>query len=132
MITTHSDKCCDVPPGQSLALVLLTVFSVPVVHHLSFITLWFLLCGSQVSVLFGLVLCQQVLDRLSSSASTASSIDDYSGHNVWNPLLEVLFLEHVNGIVDFFLVDLNLAEIAFSCHFALDLLYCKEQIFVSA
>ena len=42
---------------------------------------------------------QQVMDRLSSSMSPVSSIDDYSGHNIWNPLFELLFLEHVNGIV---------------------------------
>ena len=66
------------------------------------------------------------MDRLSSSTSTASSIDDYSEHNMWNPLLELLFLGHVNGIVDANLVDLGLAKIAFSCHFALDLLCYKE------
>ena len=53
-----------------------------------------------------------LMDRLSSSASTASSIDDYSGHNMWNPPLELLFLEHVNGIVGSYLVDLDLAKIA--------------------
>ena len=57
---------------------------------------------------------------ISSSASTASSIDDTSEHNMWNPLLKLLFLKHVNGIVDSFLVDLDLAKIALSCHFALD------------
>ena len=41
----------------------------------------------------GSLLFQQVMDRLSSSASTASSIDDYSEHNMWNPPLELLFLE---------------------------------------
>ena len=35
------------------------------------------------------------MDRLSSSASTASSIDDYSERKKWNPLLELFFLEHV-------------------------------------
>ena len=60
-----------------------------------------------------------------------SSIDDYSEHNMWNPQLELLFLEHVNGIVDSYLVDLDLAKIAFSCHFHLDLLCYKEEVFVS-
>ena len=73
------------------------------------------------------------MDRLSSSVSTASSIDDYSEHNMWNPLLELLFLEHVNGIVDsYYLVDVDLAKVAFSCHPALDLLCYKEEVFVSA
>ena len=71
------------------------------------------------------------MDRLSSSASTASIIDDYSEHNMWNPLLELLFLEHVNGVVDSYLVDLDLAKIAFFCHLALDLLCYREEVFVS-
>ena len=69
------------------------------------------------------------MDRLSSSASTASSIDDYSGHNMWNLLLNLLFLEHVNYIVDSYL---DMAMIALSCHFALDLLCYKEGAYDSA
>ena len=72
------------------------------------------------------------MDRLSSSASAASSIDDYSGHNMWNPLLELLFFTHVNEIVDSSLVDLDLAKIAFSSHFAPDILCYEEEMFVSA
>ena len=72
------------------------------------------------------------MDRLSSSASTASSLDDYSGHNMWNPLLELLFLEHVHYIVDSYLVDLDMAMIALSCHIALDLLCYKEGAYDSA
>ena len=68
---------------------------------------------------------------ISSSASTATSIDDYSEHNMWNPLLVLLFLKHENGIVDSYLVDLDLARIAFSCHFALDLFCYKEEVLVS-
>ena len=69
---------------------------------------------------------------ISSSASTASSIDDSSEHNMWNPLLELLFLKHANGIVDSYLVDLDLAKIALSCHFVLDLLCYMEEVLVSA
>ena len=72
------------------------------------------------------------MDRLPSSASTASSIDDYSEHNMWIPLLELLFLKHVNGIVDSYLVDLDLVKIALSCHFALDLLCFQEEVLVFA
>ena len=92
----------------------------------------FFFCGSLVSAFSELLLCQQVMDRLSSSASTESSIDDLFRHNMWNPLLELLFFEHVNGIVDSYLVDLDLAKIAFSCHFPIDLLCYKEEVFVSA
>ena len=58
----------------------------------------------------GSLLSQQVMDRLSSSASTALSIDDSSYRNMRNPLVELL--EHVNGIVDSYLMDLDLAETA--------------------
>ena len=71
------------------------------------------------------------MDRLLSSASTASSIDDYSEHNMWNPLLELLFFEQVNGIVDCYFVDIELAKIALSCHLALDLLCYKEEVLVT-
>ena len=66
------------------------------------------------------------MDRLSSSASTVPSIDDYFEHNVWNPLLEFLFLEQASGIFVSYLVEIDLAKIAHSCHFALDLLCYKE------
>ena len=75
---------------------------------------------------------QQVMVPISSSASSVSNIDDYSEHNMWNPLLELLFLEHVNGIVGSYLVDLHLAKIALSCHFALDLRCYKVEVLVSA
>ena len=71
------------------------------------------------------------MDRLSSSASTASSIDDYFEHNMWNPLLELLFGEQTNGIVASYLVGIDVAKIALSCRFALDLLSYKEGAFDS-
>ena len=86
---------------------------------------------SQFSVFFGLLLSQQAMDRLSSSASAAPSINDYSEHNMWNPPLELLFLEQVNALVDSFLVEIDLAKITFSCHFALDLLCYKEEVLIS-
>ena len=66
------------------------------------------------------------MDSLSSSASTVPSIDDYFEHNVWNPVLEMLFLEQVSGIFASYLVEIDLAKIALSCHFALDLLCYKR------
>ena len=85
-----------------------------------------------VFVFAGSLLSQQVIFPISSSASTASSIDDSSEHNMWNPLLELLFFKHVNVIVDSYLVDLDLAKIALSCHFVLDLLCYKEEVLASA
>ena len=72
------------------------------------------------------------MDRLSSSASTVPSIDDYFEQNMWNPLLELLFLEQANGIVASYLVEIDVAKIAISCHFALDLLCYKEEVLASA
>ena len=77
------------------------------------------------------VVSQHMMDRLSSSASTASSIDDYFEHNMWNPPLELLFQEQGNGIVDSYLVEIDEAKIALSCHFAFDLLCYKEGAFDS-
>ena len=81
--------------------------------------------------LLGSCFLNHVMDSLSSSASTVPSIDDYFEHNEGSPVLEMLFLEQVSGIVDSYLVDLDLAKIALSCHFALDILCYKEEVFVS-
>ena len=72
------------------------------------------------------------MDRLSSSASTVPSLDDYLEHNMWNPLLDLLFLEQANGVFASYLVEFDLAMIALSCHFALDLLCHKEGVHDSA
>ena len=54
---------------------------------------------------------------------------------MWNPLLELLFLERASGIFGSYLVEIDLAKIALSCHFALDLLcyghYCPWTLFIS-
>ena len=73
-----------------------------------------------------------MMDRSSSSASTVPSIDDYFEHNVWNPVLEMLFLEQVNGTFVSYLVKIDLVKIALSCHFALDVLCYKEEVRTSA
>ena len=74
---------------------------------------------------------KQVMDEVPSSASTAPSLDDYFEHNMWNPLLELLFLEQA-GIFASYLVEIDLTMIGFSCHFALDLKCCKEGVYDSA
>ena len=75
---------------------------------------------------------EQVMDSLSSSASTVPSSDDEFAHNMWNPLLELLFLEQVSGIFASFVVEIDLAKVALSCHFALDLLCYEEGAYDSA
>ena len=67
------------------------------------------------------------------SGSTVPSLDDHFEHNMWNPLLELLFLEQINGIFASYLVEIDLVKIALSCHFALYLLLCyKEEVLASA
>ena len=68
------------------------------------------------------------MDSLSSSASTVPSFDDYFAHN----MLELHFLEQVSGIFASFVVEIDLAKIALSCHFALDLPCYKEGAYDSA
>ena len=70
----------------------------------------------------GFLLPQTSDDSLSSSASIVPSIDDYFEYNMWNPLLELLFLKQANGIFASYLAEIDLTKIALSCHFALDLL----------
>ena len=47
-------------------------------------------------------------------------------HNMWNPLMELLFHDQISGVFVPFVDEIELAEIALSCHFALDLLCCKD------
>ena len=69
--------------------------------------------------LLGSCFLNHVMDCLSSPASTVPSLDDYFEHNMWNPVLELLFLEQINGIFASCLVEIDLAKIALSCQFAL-------------
>ena len=45
---------------------------------------------------------------------------------MWKPLLELLFIEQANDIVASYIVEIDMAMFALSCHFALDLLCYKE------
>ena len=45
---------------------------------------------------------------------------------MWNPLLELLSFEQANGIFASYLVEIDVAKITLSCHFALDFLCYKE------
>ena len=72
------------------------------------------------------------MESFSSSVSTMPSFDDVFSHNMWNPLLELLFLEQVSGIFASCDVEIDLAKIALSCHFALDSLFHKDGAYVFA
>ena len=59
-----------------------------------------------------------------SFVSTASSSGESFAYNTWNPLLELLFSCILVLSVD----EFDLAYIALSCQFALDLLCYKEGV----
>ena len=60
--------------------------------------------------------------------STTSSSGESFAHNMWNPLLELLLREQVSGAFKSFVDEIDLAKIALSCYFALDLLCYKEGV----
>ena len=70
--------------------------------------------------------------KSSSSVSVVPSFDDSFEHNMWNPLLELLFHEQVRSVFEPFVDKIDLVEIAPSCHFSIDLLCYKEGAYDSA
>ena len=72
------------------------------------------------------------METPSSSVSTASSFGEYFAYNMWNTLLELLFLEQTRGVIVLYVEEIDLAKIALSCHFVLDLLSYKEGVHDSA
>ena len=71
------------------------------------------------------------MESFSSSVSTVPSFEDVFSHNMWNPPLELLFHELVSCVFEPFVDEIDLAKIALSCHFALDLLCYKEGAYAS-
>ena len=61
------------------------------------------------------------------SVSTTSSSADISGHNTWDPMMELLFHVQIGGIFELLVDEIDLARIALSCHFALDILFDKAE-----
>ena len=51
---------------------------------------------------------------------------------MWNPLLELLFHEQISGVFEPFVDEIELAKIALSCHFELDLLCYKGSAYDTA
>ena len=60
------------------------------------------------------------------SAATASDSVAFDAHNIWTPLLELPFHVQIGGIFEIFVEEIDLARIALSCQFALDLRCDKE------
>ena len=52
-------------------------------------------------------------------------------HNMWNPLLKLLFHEHICSILLLSVDEFDLSMIVLSCQFALDLLCYKESAYIS-
>ena len=67
----------------------------------------------------------------SCDSTTSSSVESFA-HNMCNPLLELFAHEQIGGAFEPFVEEIDLAKIALSCHFALDLLYFKEGVHDSA
>ena len=61
-----------------------------------------------------------------------SSSDESFAHKMWNPLMELIFHEQISGAFAPFVDEIDLAKIALSCHFTLDLLCYKEGVHDSA
>ena len=61
-----------------------------------------------------------------SSVSTASNSVDIVEHNMWKPMIELLFHVQIGGIFELLVEEIDLARIALSCRFALDVLCDKE------
>ena len=51
---------------------------------------------------------------------------------MWNPLMKLLFHVEISAAFEPFVDEIDLAKIALSCHFALDLLCFKEGVHDSA
>ena len=91
--------------------------------HVSYGRVCLLLSAFSLWVLASL---KQVMDRLCSSASTVPSIDDYFEHKHVESSLGIAFPRAGQGLFASYIVEIDMAMIALSCHFALDFLCYKE------
>ena len=62
-----------------------------------------------------------------SSIFTSSDSGDFNEHNIWNPVLELLFHVQVGAFMEEYVDEVDLLRIALSCHFALDVLCDKAE-----
>ena len=68
------------------------------------------------------------MESPTSFVSTASSSGESFACNMWNPLLELLFHDHIDNMLLLSVEEFDLAEFALSCQFALDFLCYKEGV----
>ena len=62
------------------------------------------------------------MESPTSCVSTTSSSGESFALDMWIPVMELLFHEQISGAFEPFVDEIDLAKIALSCHFALDLL----------
>ena len=61
-----------------------------------------------------------------SSTLSSSESNEYHEHNIWNPMLELLFRTHIGVFMAALFDEEDMKRIVLSCHFALDVLCDKE------
>ena len=104
-------------PKIGVSVVFTIGFVVFVVHLTRTFGCFVCSCSQPSSFQLDFCFLEQVMESLSSSATTIPSFDDDFAHNMWNPLLELLFLEQISGIFASFVVEIDLAKIALSFFF---------------
>ena len=52
------------------------------------------------------------MESSGSCVSTASSSDEIFAHNIWNPMMELLFRVQIGGIFELFVDEIDLVRIA--------------------
>ena len=57
-----------------------------------------------------------------SSTLYSSESNEYHEHNIWNPMLELLFHTQIGISMEALFSEEDMGRIALSCHFALDVL----------
>ena len=76
-------------------------------------------------------------DDETSSTFTCSSLctfwdaDEYDEHNMWSPMLGLFCHVQVGVVMDSYFDEVVMGSIALSCHFALDFLCDKAELYYS-
>ena len=61
-----------------------------------------------------------------SSTLSTSEYNEYHEHNIWNPMVGLLFHTHVGVSMEALFCKEDMGRIALSCHLTLDVLCNKE------
>ena len=66
-----------------------------------------------------------------SSLLTSPDPDEYDEHNMWKNTMRFFCHEHIGSFMESYFDEVVLGRIALSCHFALDLLRDKAELYYS-